>query len=65
MESEMFVIRKENEKYSREIHQYEKDYFDLITEKQQLHDNYEQKLAKLRENQDYNFKLYETQFTGN
>ena len=48
MESELAIIREENAKYSREIRQYEMDYYD--TEKQQILDNFEIKLAEVREN---------------
>ena len=46
MESELAIIREENDKFSRQKRQY---YHDLITEKQQIHDNYEIKLAEARE----------------
>ena len=47
MESELAIIREQNDKYSREIRQYEKDYYD--TEKQQILDNFEMKLSEVRE----------------
>ena len=49
IESELAIIREENDKFSREIRQYQKDFYDLNTEKQQICENYEIKLAEVRE----------------
>ena len=49
IESELAIIREENDKFSQEIRQYQKDFYDLNTEKQQIRENYEIKLAEVRE----------------
>ena len=49
IESELAIIREENDKFSQEIRQYQKDFYDLNIEKQQIRENYEIKLAEVRE----------------